>query len=348
MAITVLLDPAQMPARTQEQKAFDDLMALLMQNLPTFGAQVNATEAGMNAFAAGGAYTLSYVFDSATGDTDPTAGKLRLSSATQNASTVIRLDTTVAGLDVASILDTFDASSSTVKGSIRLVKAGDLTKWLTFDVTARAAPTGYRNISVTNTGSSAPNPFTAGDTILLFFQRGGDKGLKGDTGDPGSVSLLATYTVGAPVAQVDFLNIFSDTYNKYAIEIEGLTSNAAGNDTPMLRLATGGAVDTGGNYSSLAAADTGMTTGNTGFQINPIFGGNPSPLTAADLTATVTILNARSSTRVKGVGIQGRCGGQSIFRNGFYAAGSAVSGFRLYFSASNISGGTVRVYGFKA
>lgn len=126
------------------------------------------------------AITLSYIFDSSTTDGDPGSGNLRLSSATQNSSTVIRADLLDSnGVDWTSVLDTFDASSSLVKGQVRLSKVGDGTKFLTFNLTARAAPSGYRNLTVTNTGSSSANPFTAGDGVYLAFTRTGDVGSSG-------------------------------------------------------------------------------------------------------------------------------------------------------------------------
>ena len=165
-----------LPDRTMDQVVFDAAVAQLMADLPTWGGEVNATAAAMNMIAAGGAYALGYMFDTTTTDADPGAGKLRLSSATQNAATVIRLDLTSGGADYSSVIDTFDASTSTVKGSIRLTKFGDLTKWMQFDVFARAAPTGYRNLTVVCTGSSSASPFANGDGILLHFQRAGDRG----------------------------------------------------------------------------------------------------------------------------------------------------------------------------
>jgi hypothetical protein len=167
-------DPAVDPPAEFSKKAAASVLAQKVMV-----TQMNAALAQFNAALAGGVYALPYVFDSATADADPGPGKLRLSSSTQNAATTIRLDTTVGGQDYTSVIDTFDASTSSVKGSIRLVKMGDLTKWLTFDVTARAAPTGYRNITVTNTGGSAAGPFTNGDGIMLFFQRTGDAGVTG-------------------------------------------------------------------------------------------------------------------------------------------------------------------------
>jgi hypothetical protein len=173
MAITPLptaptiSDPATFEARA------DALIAAL----PTLVAEVNATEVSMNSIAAGGAYSIPYTFDSTITDADPGAGKLRLSSATQNASTVLRLDPTSSlGQDWTGVIDTFDSSTSLSKGQIRLVKMGDATKWLTFNVTARAAPAGYRNLTVVNTGGNAASPFTNSDSVMLFFTRTGDKG----------------------------------------------------------------------------------------------------------------------------------------------------------------------------
>jgi len=179
MTITVLLDPAQMPDQSQDQLDFDNKMSGLMRDLPIWGAQANATEANMSAAAAGGAYALTFGFDTATADSDPGAGRLRLSSATQNAATVMRLDVISGGVDVSTILDTFDASTGQTKGSIRLTKATDPSKFLLFNVTARAAPSGYRNMSVVCVGGSSANPFANSDTLILHFQRAGDQGASG-------------------------------------------------------------------------------------------------------------------------------------------------------------------------
>lgn len=133
---------------------------------------------------------LTYTFDDTTTDSDPGDGNLRLSASTQNSSTTIRADLKDAfGNTWTSVLDTFDDSSSTVKGQILLKNAGDSTKWLTFNVTAVASPSGYRNITVANTGSSASSPFVDGDTLQLYFARTGDKG------DAGAAANVATDTI---------------------------------------------------------------------------------------------------------------------------------------------------------
>jgi hypothetical protein len=108
---------------------------------------------------------------------------LRLSSATQNASTVIRADLLDRfNVDWTATLDTFDDSTSSIEGIARLVSETDTSKWLTFTVSSLAAPAGYRNITVTNLGSSAASPFADAEKIRLQFDRNGDMGATGPQG----------------------------------------------------------------------------------------------------------------------------------------------------------------------
>jgi hypothetical protein len=194
MPITTLLDPTKMPNQSQDQATFDSFWAALLATLPTWSGEVNATAAAINALAAGGAYAIPFTFDTTTADADPGTGKLRLDNVTQTSATTMRLDLlSAASQDVTAIIDRFDASTSTVKGSIRLVKQGDATKWLTFDITARAAPTGYRNITVTNAVGSSASPFANGDGLMLLFQRNGDIG-------PAGTIVKRTYTVANDTA----------------------------------------------------------------------------------------------------------------------------------------------------
>ncbi len=170
----------QLPQLDRTATSFrTDVDALFTGQLNSVIEQMNALGALMSAAAAGGAYALPYIFDNVTTDADPGAGKLRLSSSTQSSATTMRLDVTAGGQDYTTLIDTFDASTSTIKGTIRLVKQGDFGKWMTFDVTARAAPSGYRNLAVVCTDSSSSSPFAKDDPLLLFFQRTGDKGATG-------------------------------------------------------------------------------------------------------------------------------------------------------------------------
>jgi hypothetical protein len=165
--------------------------------------QINTAIANFNAAFSGNAYAIPYTIDlSGTSDIDPGNGKLRFDNATQNLATTLRLDLLGAGtpaVDYTAMIDTFDSSTSTVKGHIRIVKLGDASKFLLFSVSARTALTGYRDISVAPVASSSANPFVAGDGVLLFFQRTGDKGDKGDTGSI-SLPIFHVREEGGPAA----------------------------------------------------------------------------------------------------------------------------------------------------
>lgn len=140
-------------------------------------AAMNATAAGMTAAAAGGAFTFPYVFSTTTTDSDPGAGVLRFNSATQNATSVLRIDnSSSAGFDVTGALDAMDDSSSSVKGYLRLVKSADTTKYALFSVSAVTVMTGYRNVTVTPVQFSTPSPFAINDSLSMHFDRTGDNG----------------------------------------------------------------------------------------------------------------------------------------------------------------------------
>lgn len=342
MTITVLLDPAQMPDQSQDQLEFDSKMSGFMRDLPTLGAEINSTTAALNAMAAGGAYALPYIFDTSTADADPGAGKLRLSSATQNAATVMRLDLVAGGQDYTTLIDTMDASTSVIKGSIRLVKQGDPSKWMTFDITARAALIGYRNLTVACTGSSSASPFAAGDGLMLFYQRNGDKG---ETGT-GAFTLLASTTLSTDVANVDFLNIFSSAYDRYTIEVQSMRASSSGNGLSF-RFAVGGAIVTSGYFS---ANGPGNTIGTAASASIPI--GYLSSSAAQPTTLTIEVRNANRTTP-KGLGVRGMTFDSSsgTLKNNSLESGyggGAISGFRIYADSSTIAAGAdIRIYGHR-
>lgn len=156
-----------------------DAFLLWLVGLP---AQLNSFLSSLTTLAAGGANSFSYTFDSVTTDADPGTGKLRLGSATQNGAVVMRIDTTAGnGGDITAFLASFAAGTSNVKGSVRLQKVNDVTAYLLFDVTAVATPTGYRNLTLVPRTSSAASPFANNDTLMVFFDKNGDKGDGGNT-----------------------------------------------------------------------------------------------------------------------------------------------------------------------
>lgn len=172
------------PPSTNDPSTFATRADAVVAWLQTFVAEMNTYQSNLTTIAAGSPVSLSYRFSTTTTDSDPGSGYLRLSNASQSSATVMRVSNTDAGaVDVATLLGTFDDSTSTVKGFIRLINMNDPTKWLIFSLSALASPTGYKNITVAHVVGSAASPFVADDDLLLTFARSGDKG---DTGAGGS------------------------------------------------------------------------------------------------------------------------------------------------------------------
>ena len=342
--ITALTDPARLPNQLQDQQTFDTNNAYMIDMYPERARQENALAAEMmemvshvGVIAAGGAFAIPYIFDTSTVDGDPGVGKLRLSNATQNAATVMRLDLTSAGQDYTTLIDTFDDSTSAVKGSIRLVKQGDITKWMTFNLTALATPSGYRNLTVVCTDSSTTSPFANGDALMLSFQRTGDKGQDA----VGALQLLGAATVGAAVAQIDFLNIFSSNYDRYIIELQCVLPSAA--QQLWMRLASAGVVVSTG-YGDMTYGDNALPS-STQLRL--------TTETTAHATLTVHVRNV-GGTSPTSVGAYGywnstvNAGFRSRQVEGACSSNSPHSGFRLFWSGgANFIGGTVRVFGAK-
>jgi microcystin-dependent protein len=135
----------------------------------------------------GAPVAIAYQFDTATSNVDPGAGKMRLNQATQNTSNLVHLDlASYYGVDVTSLLDSFDAPTSLVKGHLRIEAQSDPLRHMVLAVTDWDAPSGYRTGTVSVLSSSAASPFVNGELLQVTFVRTGDKGDQGIPGAPGS------------------------------------------------------------------------------------------------------------------------------------------------------------------
>ncbi|WP_288379842.1 hypothetical protein [uncultured Massilia sp.] len=149
--------------------------------------------------------------------------------------------------------------------------------------------------------------------------------------DSSSYIKLAEATIGSAVANVDFLNVFSDAYIRYIVEITGYGAGGAGFN---LRMAVAGVVDSAANYFS---------GGNTSNSAAP---GDPT----AGTSFTIDIRGARTSTAGKSIIFnQMFPGSVSSSGNVGWSNTALASGFRLFLSSGgNFTAGTIKVYGVRA
>lgn len=350
--ITALMDPNQNPNQLQDQETFDTNMANWVDGMVLRGEQENALAddmealfATMSATAAGGAYSFPFIFDSSTADSDPGIGKLRLGSTTQNASTVMRMDVQiVGGADISTALADLRAVTSTVKGSIRLVKMTDQSKWIIFDVTAVALPSGYRNLTVSARSSSAASPFVNGDAIMVYIDRNGDSGTV-----PGATELLATIPVPAGVAAVNALNVFDVDHDWYFVHFSDVACDA--NTDISLLLALNGSTVASGYY--VADANTSNTGADRAYF--GLISGSGSA--GARFAGVMQIGDVNSTTAFKHISWDGICrllgiGATSLHgsaKRGALYNSARATGFSLGLTngTARFTGGTIRVYGVR-
>jgi len=332
-------DPATDTPQVFSQKAA--AMVLAQRALPT---QINAAIAELGAMAAGGAYAFPYVFDSTIADADPGPGKLRLSSATQNAATALRIDVlTQSGVSVAGVFDALQAVTSAIKGAVRIVKQADPTKWLLFDLSTIGTGAGYRNIALTYRAGSGASPFANGDALMVHLDRNGDSGTV-----PGATELLADIPISASTVFINALNVFDTAHDFYMIVLNGIVFSA-GNSSIALKLAVDGVIDSSSSYATVAS---GSSAGSTLATQVGLYSG--TGLTEA--SGVIEISSINSANRIKAISSRlmlfhsaSANPYYSINNTGFFNKPAAVpSGFSLSATAGGqFAGGSVRVYGVR-
>jgi hypothetical protein len=220
-------------------------------------------QSGFSAPLAGGAVTILYTFSTTTTNSDPGNGTLRLDNATQNSATTIRADLLDAnGATWTSVIDSFDDSTSTIKGYIRLTKASDPTKWLLFTVSAVDSSSGYRNITVANIASSASSPFSNNDKIILDFSLVANKGVDGTNGTNGTngtkftptATKTSTYTAAVGdlvISNGAQITCPASPSNGDAFAVFAVTASGAAINANTGQTLDGKAVDASGTPNSL-------------------------------------------------------------------------------------------------
>lgn len=204
--------------------AFLIWVAAIIPWLQGYIADFTAT---LTTLAAGGANSFSYRFDTATGVADPGPGFLRLNASPQNTASRLIIDPLDRNsVDISSVLNSITASTSSIKGSVRLQKVNDPTAWMLFDITGFTVATGFYNLTLALRAASSASPFAANDGIIIFTERNGDRG---DSAAAGTYAKFSDRKVtglggGAAVSGVQDRALNSADFNEIAGS--SLNSNA--------------------------------------------------------------------------------------------------------------------------
>lgn len=140
---------------------------------------------------------LKFLFDSSTSMADPGTGDVRLNHATPASVTAIAIDDTTAQTgnpDVSAYIASWDDSTDTHKGTLRITKAGTPATFAIYSVTGLTDNAGWTQLAVTYvTGNGT---FTNGDTLYLSFSRTGNTGA-------GSTAAATSFTPAGGIAATD-------------------------------------------------------------------------------------------------------------------------------------------------
>lgn len=139
----------------------------------------------------------NYVFSTTTSSSDPGSGNLRFNNATLASATAFYIsktdnDTNALGAEIA----TWDDSTSTVRGELKVWKTADPTKFAIYQVTGSVTDnTTWDSMAVTYvTGNSIPSN---GDAVTVLFLRTGDAGTAGSNGATGATGASTVGATGA-------------------------------------------------------------------------------------------------------------------------------------------------------
>jgi len=194
----------------------------------------------------------------------PLAGRARVSATQQNTSTNLQMSSTDAsGAAIGALVAAFNSVDNPVKGRLRIVSVADRTKYLSFDVTASSAETGYYNVSIAHRGSSATSPFSNGESVLIGFTPAGNKGEGVPTG--GTEGQVIRRTAGGASAwetptkaMVGLSNVdnTSDANKPISTAVATALGNKLDNSGPTIE----------GGYFTLKAFNGGWGDGGTWFR----------------------------------------------------------------------------------
>ena len=167
-------------------------------------------------------------FDTAVTMGDPGLGQLRYDNATPSLVTSIAIDDQSSdntNPDFSAAVATWDDSTSTIKGIVKISKANAPEIFAVYQLTALTDNNGWSQLSVTHVASNGS--FLNGDAIRIDFTRNGDAGVSGNDGgirwtfdtntttsaDPGAGDLRLNNAALASVTEIGLSASSAETGN---------------------------------------------------------------------------------------------------------------------------------------
>ena len=257
------------------------------------------------------------------------------------------------------ILDSNGSAEIWLSGAyrIRVADANDVIIWDVDDISTDASATAsfsdalfelFDNADATKKLQFQLSSISTGTTRVYTWPN--KDGTVAMLSDIAGAVLLSTQTVGSPVATIDFTSGIDSTYLRYVLQITGLTCSSAGANL-QARFSRSGSFLTTADYNAVTTRRYG--SGAT------LDGTSSYAATRMDLTNAINLdtskpLNGTIELASVAASISPVCFATlwgDVANFGYnqtvaqYTVAGAIDGFRLFASAGNLTGGTVKLYG---
>jgi hypothetical protein len=181
--------------------------------------------------------------------------------------------------------------------------------------------------------------YTAGEVLTAASLNANFSFVEGASG----LTLVKTQTIGTTVASVAVTDAFSSTYDSYKIIVTGGVGSTGANMNLQFGATTTGYYSAVTRTSYSAGAVTGIGNNN---------GANFAP--AGDIRTTGIMMdldvlapNLARPTIIGGPHVVLDGGGNAGHVSGFLNDNTAYTGFTILVGAGTITGGTIKIYGYK-
>jgi hypothetical protein len=242
---------------------------------------------------------------------------------------------TLVAADVGTKIVMNSASATTITVNTSLFAAGDTLTLLNIGAGVCTITAGTATVS--SSASLALAQYGGG---TLYFTSAGVSVFQADDGGNSALTLISTTTIGTAVSTVTVAGCFSATYDNYQIVLAGADSSSLNNlVTLQLNNSTGSTYNSSMVYMVHNSGQGTSTGTNANFRV--AFGGDVS-----DTNSNITLY---SPFLVRRTGMTATSANGNLFATSGGVDTNAVSntGFTISVGADNLTGGTIRVYGYK-
>jgi hypothetical protein len=162
------------------------------------------------------------------------------------------------------------------------------------------------------------------------------------TTNPNGLELIKTQTVGTSVASVSVTDAFSSTYDDYRVMYMGGTGSGASSMSLTLTGSTASyyAAVTGANYTGGTSSINDNNASSWSFA-----GIVTTNFNSLDVNLYGPFLTRRTGMQISGR-VDMRTDGASFIGGGWHNVAASYTGFTIA-SSQNMTGGTIRVYGYR-